>query len=141
MSQEHGIESFELERILGDVRYTPAAVRLIGPVPSSAPSPARSYSRYRERFLTPAMIADGSRFWSLHAKDLARAKAEFGIPPEVNPGHPWCRDGLRSQHGLLPRHRCVGDDRLDGERRQDYFRQELKELLLLARDSKIDRSS
>ena len=23
MSQEHGIESFELERILGDVRYTP----------------------------------------------------------------------------------------------------------------------
>ena len=83
MTEEHGIESSELERILGNIRYTPAAVRLIGPAPSSAPSPARSYSRYRAKFLTPALISAGSRFWSLHAEDLARAEAEFGVPAEV----------------------------------------------------------
>ena len=83
MIEKHGIDSSELERILGDIRYTPAAVRLIGPVPSSAPSPARSYSRYREKFLTPALISAGSSFWSLHAEDLARAEAEFGVPAEV----------------------------------------------------------
>ena len=83
MSEEHGIETSDLERILGNVRYQPAVVRLMGPAPSSAPSPARSYSRYREKFLTPALISAGSRFWSLHAEELARAEAEFGVPAEV----------------------------------------------------------
>ena len=83
MSEEHDIASSDLERILGDVRYTPAAVRLIGPAPSSAPSPARSYARYRAKFLTPELISAGSRFWSLHAEDLARAEAEYGVPSEV----------------------------------------------------------
>ncbi|HET9474101.1 MAG TPA: lytic murein transglycosylase, partial [Steroidobacteraceae bacterium] len=69
MSDEHGIESSDLERILGNVRYQPAVVRLMGPEPSSAPSPARSYSRYRAKFLTPELISAGSRFWSLHAED------------------------------------------------------------------------
>ena len=138
MSQEHGIESFELERILGDVRYTPAAVRLIGPVPSSAPSPARSYARYRERFLTPAMIADGSRFWSLHAKDLARAKAEFGIPPEVILGILGVETAYGRNTGSFRVIDALATIAFDGERRQDYFRQELKELLLLARESKLD---
>ena len=107
VSEEHGIASADLERILGNVRYTPAAVRLIGPVPSSAPSPARSYERYRAKFLTPELISAGSRFWSLHAEHLARADALASIA-------------------------------FDGERRQDYFREELKELLLLARDTGID---
>src|SRR5687767_11952412 len=63
MSEEHGIDISDLEQILGKVRYTPEAVRLIGPEPSSAPSPARSYARYREKFLTPGLISAGSRFW------------------------------------------------------------------------------
>src|SRR4029077_8279573 len=83
MNKEHGIDTSYLERILSDVRYTPAAVRLTGPAPSSAPSPARSYERYRSKFLTPSLISAGSRFWSLHAEDLARAETEFGVPSEV----------------------------------------------------------
>src|SRR5687768_12414248 len=70
MSEEHGIATADLERILGDVRHTPTAVRLIGPAPSSAPSPARSYERYRSKFLTPELISAGSSFWSVHAEDL-----------------------------------------------------------------------
>jgi membrane-bound lytic murein transglycosylase B len=138
VSAEHGIDSSELERILGDIRYTPAAVRLIGPVPSSAPSPARSYTRYRAKFLTPALISAGSTFWSLHAKDLARAKAEFGVPPEVILGIL----GVETSYGLNTGSFRVIDAlatiAFDGVRRQDYFREELKELLLLARDTGID---
>ena len=138
VSAEQGIATSELERILGDVRYTPAAVRLIGPMPSSAPSPARSYARYRERFLTPAMISDGSRFWSLHAKDLARAKAEFGIPPEVILGILGVETAYGRNTGSFRVIDALGTIAFDGERRQEYFRDELKELLLLARDSGID---
>jgi membrane-bound lytic murein transglycosylase B len=138
MSEEHGIETPYLERILGDVRYTPTAVRLIGPPPSSAPSPARSYARYRTKFLTPELIAEGSRFWSLHAEDLARAEAEFGVPAEVILGILGVETAYGRNTGSFRAIDALATIAFDGERRQDYFREELKELLLLARDTGID---
>ena len=138
MSEELGIESADLERILGDVRYTPAAVRLIGPVPSSAPSPVRSYARYRAKFLTPELIAAGSHFWSLHAADLARAEAEYGVPSEVIIGVLGVETFFGRNTGSFRVIDALATIAFDGERRQDYFRGELKELLLLARDTGID---
>lgn len=138
VSEEHGIATSDLERILGDVRYTPTAVRLIGPVPSSAPSPARSYSRYRTKFLTPELISAGSRFWSLHAKDLARAEAEFGVPAEVILGILGVETAYGRNTGSFRAIDALATIAFDGERRQEYFREELKELLLLARDQGLD---
>jgi membrane-bound lytic murein transglycosylase B len=138
MIEEYGIAGSDLERIIADIRYTPAAVRLIGPPPSSAPSPARSYSRYRAKFLTPALIAEGSRFWSLHAKDLARAEAEFGVPAEVILGILGVETNYGRNTGSFRAIDAIATIAFDGERRQDYFREELKELLLLARDTGID---
>jgi membrane-bound lytic murein transglycosylase B len=138
MSEEHGIAIATLERILGDVRYTPAAVRLTGPVPSSAPSPARSYARYRAKFLTPELISTGSSFWSLHAKDLARAEAQFGVPAEVIVGILGVETAFGQNTGSFRAIDALASIAFDGERRQEYFRDELKELLLLARDRGID---
>jgi membrane-bound lytic murein transglycosylase B len=138
MTEEHGIEGAELERILGDVRYTPVAVRLIGPAPSSAPSPARSYSRYRAKFLTPEMISDGSRFWSRHASALGRAEAQFGVPAEVILGVLGVETAFGRNTGSFRAIDALATIAFDGVRRQDYFREELKELLLLARETGID---
>ena len=138
MSDEHGIESSDLERILGDVRHEPAVLRLMGPEPSSAPSPARSYSRYRAKFLTPDLIAAGSRFWLLHAEDLARAEAEFGVPPEVILGILGVETNFGRNTGSFRAIDALATIAFDGERRQDYFRDELKEFLLLAREKGID---
>ncbi len=138
MTEEHGIERADIERILREVRYTPAAVRLIGPPPSSAPSPARSYSRYRSKFLTPELISAGSRFWSLHAEDLARAEAEFGVPSQVILGILGVETNFGSNTGSFRAIDALATIAFDGERRQEYFRDELKELLLLARESGID---
>lgn len=138
MSQEHGIESADLERILGDARYTPAAVRLMGPEPSSAPSPARSYSRYRAKFLTPALISAGLSFWSQHAEDLARAEEEFGVPTEIILGILGVETSYGQNTGSFRAIDALATIAFDGVRRQDYFRGELKELLLLARETGID---
>ena len=138
MSEEHGIETPELERILGDVRYSPTAVRLIGPPPSSAPSPARSYSRYRAKFLTPELISEGSRFWAQHAEYLTRAEAEFGVPAELILGVLGVETAYGRNTGSFRAIDALATIAFDGERRQDYFREELKELLLLARESGMD---
>jgi len=138
VTEEHGIERAEVERILGDVRYSATAVRLTNPVPSSAPSPARSYTRYREKFLTPELISAGSRFWSAHAADLARAQEEFGVPAEVILGVLGVETYFGRNTGTFRAIDALATIAFYGERRQDYFRDELKELLLLSRDTGID---
>jgi membrane-bound lytic murein transglycosylase B len=138
MSDEHGIESTDLERILGAARHQPAVVRLINPEPSSAPSPARSYSRYRAKFLTPNLISAGSQFWALHAEDLARAEAEFGVPAEVILGVLGVETSFGRNTGSFRAIDALATIAFDGARRQEYFRGELKELLLLARETGID---
>jgi len=138
MSEEQGIARAELERILGDVRYAPVAVRLINPLPSSAPSPARSYARYRAKFLTPELISAGASFWSVHAEDLERAEAEFGVPAKVIVGILGVETAFGQNTGSFRAIDALASIAFRGERRQDYFRGELKELLLLARDTGMD---
>jgi membrane-bound lytic murein transglycosylase B len=137
-AQEHGIEPSVLEQIFSDVRYTPTAVRLTGPMPSSAPSPARSYSRYREKFLTPELITTGAEFWRLHAADLHRAEQEFGVPSEVILGILGVETRFGQNTGSFRVIDALVSIAFDGIRRQDFFRAELKELLLLAREKGID---
>ena len=138
MRDEHGIEIADLERILGEVRPTPAAVRLVGPPPSSAPSPARSYGRYRERFLRPDLISAGTHFWAQHADDLRRAEAEYGVPAEIILGVLGVETSFGRNTGTFRAIDALATIAFDGVRRQDYFRHELKELLLLARETGID---
>jgi len=138
MSTEYGIDVSDLERVLAKVRYTPAAVRLMGPVPSSAPSPARSYTRYREKFLTDELISAGSRFWSLHEENLRRAEEEYGVPPAVILGILGVETSFGRNTGTFRAIDALASIAFDGVRRQDYFRDELKELLLLARESGMD---
>jgi membrane-bound lytic murein transglycosylase B len=135
LSTEHGMEGAYVERILRAVRPAPAAVRLMGPPPSSAPSPARSYARYREKFLTAELIAAGSRFWSQNADDLARAEAEYGIPAELILGILGVETAFGRNTGSFRAIDALATIAFDGVRRQDFFREELKELLLLARET------
>ena len=138
VSDEHGLDSSDIERVLGAARHQPAVVRLIGPEPSSAPSPARSYSRYRAKFLTPNLISAGSQFWAQHAQDLARAEAEFGVPAEVILGILGVETNFGRNTGTFRAIDALATIAFDGVRRQEYFRGELKELLLLARETGID---
>jgi membrane-bound lytic murein transglycosylase B len=138
MSTEHGIDRSFLRRILGDARSTPAVLRLVNPEPSSAPSPARSYARYRAKFLTPELISTGASFWSLHEEVLQRAEAEFGVPPEVIVGVLGVETAFGSNTGSFRVLDALATIAFDGARRQDYFRDELKDLLLLAGESKLD---
>jgi len=138
MRDEYGIDTADLERLLREARHTPAAVRLIGPPPSSAPSAARSYSRYREKFLTAELISEGTQFWSTHAEDLRRAEVEFGVPAEVIVGILGVETAFGRNTGSFRAIDALVTIAFDGERRQAYFRDELKELILLGRETGLD---
>lgn len=140
MQTEHGLELAELERVLGEARHQPTVVRLIGPAdrPKPAKPPVRSYPRYRAKFLTDVRIAAGVRYWDDHEEYLRRAEAEFGVPAEVILGILGVETAFGQNTGSFRVVDSLATIAFDGPRRQDYFREELKELLLLARDMSID---
>jgi membrane-bound lytic murein transglycosylase B len=92
---------------------------------------------YAPRFLTPERIAGGIAYWHAHAEALARAEAQYGVPPEIV----VAILGVETYYG-----RNTGSYRVidalttlafDYPRRASYFQSELREFLLFARDEKI----
>jgi membrane-bound lytic murein transglycosylase B len=138
MREEHGIEVSYLERAMRAVQYQPTVIRLTTPVPSSAPSPARSYANYRGKFLTPDLITAGTRFWNEHAEYLDRAEREYGVPPELILGILGVETRYGQNTGSFRAIDALATIAFDGARRQDFFRNELKELLLLAHEKRVD---
>ncbi|MET0540624.1 MAG: lytic murein transglycosylase B [Variovorax sp.] len=65
---------------IGNARLLSSVPRLMLPAPRGT---AKNWNVYRSRFIDPVRIAAGVRFWRANAATLARAEAEFGVPPEI----------------------------------------------------------
>ncbi len=65
---------------IGAARLLPNVPRLMTPAPRGT---AKNWRVYRSRFIDPVRIAAGARFWRDNAATLARAEAEYGVPPEI----------------------------------------------------------
>jgi membrane-bound lytic murein transglycosylase B len=104
----------------------------------SAPSTAQPWYRFRARYIDDARIAGGVRFWQQHAAVVVRASREFGVPPEII----VATIGVETLYG-----RHTGSFRVlealsmlafDYPPRADFFRDELEQFLLLARELGVD---
>lgn len=138
MHAEHGLEPAELERILGQARYQPSVVRLMGPTRPKSVQPVRSYPAYRAKFLTDMRISAGTRYWEVHDAHLRRAEAEFGVPAQVILGILGVETAFGRNTGSFRVVDALATIAFDGLRRQEYFRDELKEFLLLTREIGVD---
>jgi membrane-bound lytic murein transglycosylase B len=133
MAREHGFSRKALTRWFRDVRYQPKIIEAMER-PIVAPP---KWFEYAPQFLARARIDGGVAFWQAHADALARAQDEFGVPPEVV----VAIIGVETFYG-----RNIGNYRVidalttlafDYPRRASFFRDELREFLLLARDEKF----
>jgi membrane-bound lytic murein transglycosylase B len=138
MHAEHGLDLAELERILGQARHQPSIVRLMHPKRPKSVQPVRSYPAYRAKFLTDVRISAGTRYWEIHDADLRRAEAQFGVPAHVILGILGVETVFGRNTGSFRVVDALATIAFDGRRRQEYFRDELKEFLLLTREIGID---
>lgn len=140
MVSQHGFNAGELQEIFARTRQNATVLRLMTPATSTAP---RSWSRYRARFVEPIRIEAGLRFWSEHSADLERAAQQYGVPENIivgiigvetvygrNMGNFRVIDTLTTLSFDYP-NREVRD-------RSPFFRSQLEEFLLLARDQHLD---
>lgn len=141
MVLKHGFTRPELESLFNDVHYVDTAVQLVKPAPITQP---KNWQAYRARFVEPVRIAAGVAFWNNYAEALAREEKDYGVPAEIivgilgvetmfgrNVGSFRVMDVLTTLAFAYP-------DTPTREARMTYFRSELENAMLFARESAID---
>ena len=141
MVARDGFSRQELEAILRQTQYVDSAIQLMKPAPAGRP---KNWRAYRARFVEPIRINAGVAFWDRNAAALTRAEAQYGVPAEIivgiigvetvygrNTGNFRVMDAITTLAFAYP-------DTPNREARMAYFRKELENTLLFARESGID---
>ena len=122
-----------------ELRATFAQVQRVEPaLQSIQPGQAPAWSDFRALFVNDARIAAGLQFWRANRASLARVERDFGVPPEVV----VAIIGVETYYGRhAGRYRVI--DALttlafDYPARGRFFRGELEQYLLFARDNGVD---
>jgi membrane-bound lytic murein transglycosylase B len=141
MVEKHGFAHDDLKTVFKNTRHISSAIQLIKPAPVGQ---AKNWQAYRARFVEPTRIAAGLAFWNAHADALARAEKEYGVPAEIIVGIL----GIETMYGKNTGNFRVLDvlttlafdypDTPTRAARMEYFRGELENALLFARESSID---
>lgn len=104
----------------------------------STPATTKPWAEYRPNFISPQRIGGGVQFWKKYAGALRRAEKKYGVPQEIIVGI----IGVETMYGRnAGRYRTL--DALttlafDYPRRAAFFRDELENYLLLAREQGFD---
>jgi len=141
MTEQHSFNQDELNTLFSQVHYVDKVVKLINPAPSGK---SKNWTAYKNRFVEPLRLRNGLIFWEKFEAELRRAQAEFGVPPEIivgilgvetiygrSPGTIRVMDALTTLAFAYP-------DTANREARMSYFRDELEQILLYARENNID---
>jgi len=130
MAERHGFQPGSLERMLRETKFLSSIIRAM-----DAPATSLPWREFRPRHVNDVRLEGGLRFWAEHAALLERAAAEYRVPPEIivatigietlfgrNTGRVNVLDALVTLAFGYPR-------------RAAFFRGELEQFLLLAREN------
>jgi len=131
--ERHGFVEGELNTLFARVyRVDPVLQAIV------APAEIAPWPDYRAIFVSPRRIEGGIAFWTAQEASLARAEREYGVPAEII----VAIIGVETFYGRNPgRWRVVealATLAFDYPPRANFFRGELENYLLLARDSGLD---
>ncbi len=134
MTRDHGFAGEQLIELFDQAKRQQSILDAI----SRPAERVKAWKEYRPIFLTDSRIGQGVDFWRQHEAALARAEQSFGVPAQFI----VAIIGIETFYG-----RNTGNYRVldalatlgfDYPPRQPFFRQQLKEFLLLAREEQVD---
>jgi len=135
LEQRHGFSADELLLQFAQIRPNERVLQLIRPPVSPL---QRSWERYRPRFLTERRINGGVRFWQENEVSLARASALYGVPPEIIVAIIGVETEYGANTGSFRVLEALATLAFHYPRRAEFFRTELEQFLLLARENRFD---
>lgn len=140
VAERNGLDADWVRATLAAARYQASVARLVMPPPAGT---AKNWAAYRARFVEPRRIAAGVAFWRANEATLARAEAEYGVPPEIVAGIIGV-ETLYGQH--MGSYRAIDalatlafDFPAGRKDRSAFFRDELEQLLVMCGVPKAGR--
>jgi membrane-bound lytic murein transglycosylase B len=134
MNARYGLDEAWLRELLQQAVYQEKIVEAI----SRPAERVRPWYEYRELFLTRQRIDAGVEYWRTHRMELEAAATRFGVEPEVI----VAILGVETFYGRITGRYRVLDSlttlAFDYPPRSAFFRSELEEFLLLAREGQLD---
>jgi len=133
MVAKHQFRRDELAKVFDRAQHRPEVIEAI-----SRPATTKPWPEYRAAFVNRKRIRLGLEFWSKHRKALRRAEKEYGVPQEII----VAVIGVETIYGQNTGNFLVLDAlttlAFDYPRRAEFFRSELENYLLLAREEQFD---
>lgn len=133
MIQQHQFSKKELHQWFAAIRPRADIIASI-----SSPAEAKPWHVYRKIFITEKRIAGGVKFWTTHRKLLQRAEQKTGVPARIIVailGVETLYNTYKGRHDVLE---SLATLSFDYPKRSKFFRSELEQFLLLAREEKVD---
>ncbi|KAF0192340.1 MAG: lytic murein transglycosylase B [Gammaproteobacteria bacterium] len=129
----HGFERQSLKTLFDNTERRQDIIDAI-----SRPAEAKPWHQYRPIFLNTQRISGGVEFWNQHAALLDKAEQVYGVPPEIV----TAIIGVETRYGASTGRYRVMDSlatlAFDYPPRAAFFRGELEQFLLLAREEAAD---
>lgn len=133
MADQYDFDPDQLAKLLNQVKIRneilPKAKR---------PKESGTWYDYRNLFITPKRIDEGVAFWDQHAKTLAKAQKEYGVPPEIIIGILGVETQFGKHKGGYRIIDALATLAFMKNPRQKFFQSELAQYLLLTRQYKMD---
>ena len=134
MTRDYGFAGEQLMGVFREVERKQAILDAI----SRPAERVKPWKDYRPIFITDARIARGVDFWRQHEAALARAEQEYGVPAQVIVAIIGVETFFGRNTGNYRVIDALSTLGFDYPPRADFFRKELREFLLLARDEQVD---
>jgi len=134
MKKKHGFDAAWLDGVLADAALQPRIIELMTK-PAEAVMP---WYAYRNHFLTAERVEAGITFWSTHRADIERIAKSSGVSPHVIVGIIGCETFFGRITGKYRVVDALSTLAFDYPPRASYFRAELEQFLLLAREEGFD---
>jgi membrane-bound lytic murein transglycosylase B len=133
MADEYGFDRAALRRVFANARYQKA---IVAAMDRPLREPPKWYE-YAPQFLAAPRVEAGAAYWAAHADDLARAEERFGVPAEIIVAILGVESFYGKYMGSYRALDVLTTLAFDYPRRAAFFRGELKQFLLLARELKM----
>jgi len=133
MTRDYGFASEQLRDLFKQAERKQAILDAI----SRPAERVKPWKEYRPIFLTDSRVAQGVDFWRENEAALSRAEAEYGVPAEIIVaiiGVETFYGRNTGSHRVIDALSTLG---FDYPPRQPFFRQQLKEFLLLTREEQV----
>jgi membrane-bound lytic murein transglycosylase B len=133
LAAEHAFDRAYLERLFAGVQRQSRVLEAI-----ARPAEGKPWFEYRKIFLTPERIDKGVAFWRENTPILQKAEQIYGVPAQIIVAIIGVETLYGRHMGRYPVLDSLTTLSFDYPPRARFFRSELEQLLLLAREESLD---